>query len=362
MSDSISNKDSGVDYGVLNSWKAIMLAVVQQTLHFPDHWGIDFEVVKDTIGKSAVIFRIGSMRFVLVIEGLGTKIEVALAMQELTGELYFDKIAQDNVAMAVNDAAICGAKPLVYVDYAAVGNSEWFNDLPRARNLAQGILETCRKAHVALLGGESPALVPIIFPHTIDLAGAVIGVIDDESRWVKGDVRAGDNVVFLPSDGSVCSNGLSPLRKLAQQIPSGYLAAVGDGQTFGEAILKPTPIIVDDVQRVLDVARPHAIEPLTGSGFLKIARCPRPFTYVIECVPELSPLYRFIMERSGVDTATAYTTWNMNALAAVIASKSETPAILSAVEGSFIAGRVEEGPREVVLRQYGSLVLKDETW
>jgi len=166
-----------------------METIVLASLNFPDRWGLDFEVVRSTVGKSAVIFRIGGMRFVLVLEGLGTKIEVALAMQQLTGRLFYRFIAKDNVAMAVNDAAICGAKPLVYLDYAAVGNSSWFDDVERARDLGQGFLEACREAYVALLGGESPALPPMIFPHTIDLAGAVLGVIDNDLRWIKGDVQ-----------------------------------------------------------------------------------------------------------------------------------------------------------------------------
>ena len=364
MSDGkgITNKDSGIDYGKLGSWKAIMETIVLASLHFADHWGIDFEVVESTVGKSAVIFRIGKLRFVMVIEGLGTKIEVALAMQQLTGRLFFGSIAKDNVAMAVNDAAICGAKPLVYLDYAAVGKSSWFDDVDRARDLGHGFLEACREAHVALLGGESPALPPMIFPHTIDLAGAVLGVIDEEPCWIKGDVQAGDDIIFMPSNGSICSNGISPLRTLAERVPGGYLADIGNGTTFGEAVLQPTPLIVDDVQRILDWSWPHAIEPLTGGGFLKIARCRNPFTYAIERVPELSPLHRFIMDRSGSSVENAYTTWNMNALAAVIAPKSDTPAILAAVKGSFRAGRVEEGSREVVLEQFNHQVLKDDNW
>jgi phosphoribosylformylglycinamidine cyclo-ligase len=364
MSDDtrISNVNSGIDYRKLGSWKAIMETIVLASLNFPDRWGLDFEVVRSTVGKSAVIFRIGGMRFVLVLEGLGTKIEVALAMQQLTGLLFYRFIAKDNVAMAVNDAAICGAKPLVYLDYAAVGNSSWFDDVERARDLGQGFLEACREAYVALLGGESPALPPMIFPHTIDLAGAVLGVIDNDLRWIKGDVQAGDDVIFIPSNGSICSNGISPLRTLAERVPSGYLAEIGNGMTFGEAILQPTPFIVDDVQRLLDVARPHAIEPLTGGGFLKIARCRDPFTYVIKHVPELPPLHQFIMDRSGSSIENGFTTWNMGVLAAVIAPKSETSTILGAIKGSSLAGHVEEGPRQVVLEQYGHQVLKDENW
>jgi phosphoribosylformylglycinamidine cyclo-ligase len=360
--DKFSNKNSGIDYGILNSWKKIMSAIVMASLHFPDCWGIDFEVVKSTVGKSAVIFRIGKMYFVIVLEGVGTKIEVALAMRELTGKLYFHWIAQDDVAMAVNDAAISGAKPLVYLDYAAVGQSAWFSDIERARNLGKGFLEACRLAHVAILGGESPALPPMIFRHTVDLAGAVLGVIYDDSRMIKGGVSAGDKIIFIPSDGSICSNGISPLRDLAEDISGGYLAPIGDGRTFGEAILQPTPIIVDDVQRILDVARPHAIEPLTGGAFLKIARCPKPFTYIIDKVPELPPLHRFIMDKSDSTIENAFKTWNMGVLAAVIARPSETAAIVNAAKGSFVGGHVEKGPRQVVLGPHGNLSLRDESW
>lgn len=358
----ISNQASGIDYSVLNKFKAMMMAVSAASASFPSHWGLDFEVIKETIGKTAIVFRFGPYQFVLVLEGLGTKIEIALAMQELTGQLFYHLIAQDTIAMSANDVAVSGAKPLVLVDYAGVGDSKWLDDLDRARNFASGVLEGCRMAHVALVGGETPALPPIIFPNTIDLAGAIVGVLDPERR-PSGVICPGDDIIFAPSNG-ICSNGVSPVREMNDKglLPNGYLTPIGDGRTFGEALLAPTPIVVDDVQRVLDVARPHSIEPITGGAFLKIARSQQRLTYVVDCIPALSPLYRFIRDRSGVSDETAYKTWNMGVLTAYLAPPQDTPAILGAIKDSFVGGHVEEGPRQVVVGPLNDLVLREDGW
>lgn len=108
----------------------------------------------------------------MVMEGLGTKSLVADAVRRLGGRSHYDALAQDTVAMIVNDIIVVGAAPQVVTAYWAIGDSTWFTDRERARDLVDGSARAC-EASGYWGGGETPALSGIIMPGTIDLAGAV---------------------------------------------------------------------------------------------------------------------------------------------------------------------------------------------
>src|SRR5215216_2993767 len=111
-------------------------------------------------------------------------------MQRLTGRSYYAAIAQDTIAMAINDLITVGATPLVVQAYWAAGGSAWFADAARAEALVAGWKAACDRCQVAWGGGETPALAGIVEAGRIDLAASCTGLIQPKARLSLGDALA----------------------------------------------------------------------------------------------------------------------------------------------------------------------------
>src|SRR5436309_14418253 len=164
-------------------------------------------------------------------------------MEKLGKPGFYRNIGIDTVATMVNDLITVGALPISIAMHAAVGDAEWFADVRRAAELADGFAEGCRQSMAVWGGGETPTLRGIVNPETIVLAGSAIGRIRPKSLRIRGDVREGDAIVLLASSG-VHTNGLTLCRALAERLPQGYLTRIDDGRTYGEALLDPSVIYV----------------------------------------------------------------------------------------------------------------------
>src|SRR4051812_25976421 len=152
-------------------------------------------------GESAYLLETDTGYLAHVEEGLGTKNLVADAMLELTGKSYYANIGIDTVATIVNDLITTGALPISVAMHAGVGDSAWFENERRAKDLAEGFAEGCLLSNAVWGGGETPALKGIIDPKTIVLAGSALGTIKPKSNRIVGDVRDGDAIIFLASSG-----------------------------------------------------------------------------------------------------------------------------------------------------------------
>jgi phosphoribosylformylglycinamidine cyclo-ligase len=254
--------------------------------------------------------------------------------------------------MIVNDVVVVGAEPQVVTAYWAVGSSAWFDDRARAADLVRGWTEACVESGATWGGGETPALAGVIAPDTIDLGGACVGVVKPKSRLVLGDRLApGDAIVLLASSG-IHANGLTLARAIAERLPQGYATDIGDGTTYGEALLAPTVLYPAVVRAIFDAGVDvHYLVNLTGHGWRKLMRARRELRYVMHTVPPVPPLFRFMMERGGVDPAEAYGTWNMGAGFAVYVPEGEAGRVVAAAAehglAAWVAGRVESGTPEV---------------
>ena len=136
-------------------------------------------------------------------DGVGTKQRIAQLMDK------HDTVGIDCVAMCVNDIICCGAKPLFFLDYIAIGK----NVPEKVAELVKGVAEGCVQAGCALIGGETAEHPGVMAPDDYDLAGFSVGLVDkkdlvDNSRMAEGDV-----VIALPSSG-IHSNGYSLVRKV----------------------------------------------------------------------------------------------------------------------------------------------------
>jgi phosphoribosylformylglycinamidine cyclo-ligase len=300
-----------------------------------------------------------------IVECLGTKTLVADDMARLTGRSYYDGIAQDTIAMAVNDLITVGATPLVVQAYWAAGGSDWFGDKVRANALVAGWKKACEVCNVAWGGGETPALAGIVADGRVDLAASCTGIISPKSRLSVGDkMGAGDAIVLLASSG-IHANGLSLARKLAERLPQGYLTDIGNGQTFGEALLAPT-VLYSPVTEALAQAgiQPHYCANVTGHGWRKLLRHPKQLTYRITAVPDKTPLLAFMQRECGLDDHEAYGTLNMGAGFALYVAAQDAERVVEIAQGlgiaALVAGRVEDGPKQVVIEPLNVVYGADE--
>ena len=233
-SATLSYEQAGVNYDLIDPLKvAAQRAAAATGAHLAAH---GFSEVAASRGESAYVVDVGPFYIASIVECLGSKALVADEMRQLTGKSYYDSIAQDTIAMAINDLITVGATPLVVQAYWAAGGSDWFGDAQRAQALVAGWKRACDVCQVAWGGGETPALAGIVAEGRIDLAASCTGLINPKERLSVGDkLGPGDAIVLLASSG-IHVNGLSLARNLVERLPQGYLTPVMPELSYGEAL------------------------------------------------------------------------------------------------------------------------------
>ncbi len=347
---------AGVDYQRIDPLKIAAQRAAAATAGQLERHG--FGEVAASRGESAYVVDLGPFYLASIVECLGSKALVADAMAALTGRSFYAAIAQDTIAMAVNDLITVGATPLVVQAYWAAGGSDWFDDQARAAALVAGWRAACERCGVAWGGGETPALAGIVEPGRIDLAAACTGIVNPKARLSLGDrLGAGDAIVLLGASG-IHANGLSLARRLAERLPAGYRTEVAPGLGYGEALLAPTPLY-SPVTEALWTAGivPRYAANITGHGWRKLMRHPADLRYRITSLPPVPPVLRFIQREARLDDRAAYGTFNMGAgfalfVAAGDAERAVAVARANGVE-AWHAGQVEAGPKEVVIGPLG---------
>jgi len=360
----LTYESSGVDYGPLDEFKrACQREAASTSAALAQH---GFKEPAAIRGESAYLIESSEEFLAHVEEGLGTKNLVADAMFGLTGKSYYANIGIDTVATIVNDLATTGALPISVAMHAAVGDSNWFANAAQAQDLARGFAEGCRRAGAVWGGGETPALKGIVDPKTIVLAGSAIGRIRPKSDRIIGDLSDGDAIVLLASTG-VQTNGLTLCRALAERLDEGYLTKIGDGRTYGEALLDASaiyvPFIAECRRRRM---RLKYTSHITGHGWRKLMRLAEPFVYRMTMAPPVPEVMRFIQEKGPVDLAEAYATFNMGAGFAAYVSPGQVADCLAAANAvgisAWSAGTVvKQGSRKAVEIQSLGIVFEGDT-
>ena len=345
-------KTAGVDYAKIDPLKVLAQRAAAETGSNLVPHGLS--EVAASRGESAYVVDFGDFYLASITECLGTKALVADAMRAITGRTYYDQIAQDTLAMAINDIITVGATPISVHAYWATGGSDWFADEERARDLVEGWKRACDKCGVAWGGGETPALAGVVEPERIDLAASCVGIVRPKTRLTLGDkLRAGDAIVLLESSG-IHANGISLARKLAERLPDGYATQLDDGTLFGDALLEPT-LLYSPVTEALAAAGvvPHYCVNITGHGWRKLMRHSAAFTYRIDAVPPVPPVLQFIQRHAAIDKREAYGNLNMGAgFALFLAEADAEPAVeVARSQGTdaWIAGRVTAGSKQIII-------------
>ncbi|HUB36715.1 MAG TPA: AIR synthase related protein [Solirubrobacteraceae bacterium] len=345
--------EAGVDYEALDEAKRAAMALALSTSSLMAPAGA--RAIDASRGEPAFAFELDGRTLAFVVEGLGTKSVIARQVLEGQGIDRFAEVAYDAVAAIVNDLCCVGALPLVVNAYFATGSSAWYARADRARSLVEGWRRACEDAGCAWGGGESPSLSGLVSESEIELAGAAVGAVPRGRAAILGEELApGDEIVLVASNG-LHANGASLARLIAGRLPEGYATRLPGGATFGEALLEPSAMYVPLVRELLTHRIPLTyLSHITGHGLLKLMRRPVELRYRIAQLPERPPeVLGFLAEQAGMDAAEAHRTFNMGAGFALYAAKGSAAEIV-AIAGrlglhAWLAGAVEEGPREVLL-------------
>jgi phosphoribosylformylglycinamidine cyclo-ligase len=381
MEKGMTYADVGVDYDAMDPFKRMAQIAGRETaanIHRLN--GGEFQEVEMSRGESAYLIEAAKSYFAHVEEGLGTKNLVADAMYAKTGKTYYDHIAQDAVAMIVNDMITLGALPLSVAMHLAVGTSDWFEDQKRCQDLVDGWKKACNLSRCVWGGGETPTLKGVVIPETVVLSGSAMGLVKPKDRLITADkIAHGDAIVILESSG-IHANGLTMARKIGERkdsvwrkisnlflpkhfplraLPDGYLTKLSDGRTYGETLLDPTHIYVGLLEDCLDRGvNIHYAVNVTGHGWRKFMRATQVFTYVIEYLPKQLPIFDFLQEHGPVDDMEAYGNFNMGAGFALYVSEPDVQTVLQVAAshgiGAFYAGHIEKSDdKKVVIKPKG---------
>lgn len=351
---SLSYESSGVRYDQLDAFKRACQKAARTTAGLLQDHG--YAEPATTRGESAYLIEAADHFLAHVEEGLGTKNLVADAVYAATGKTFYREIAIDTVATIVNDLITCGALPISVAMHAAVGDSGWFADEKRTMALVDGFAEGCRQAGAVWGGGETPTLGGVVEPEAIVLAGSAIGKIEPKSLRIVGDVKDGDEIIFLASSG-VQTNGLSLCRRVAAHLKDGYETPVGfgDPRTFGEALLAPSVIYVAFVRECQRRGiKLNYVAHVTGHGWRKLMRLDEPFVYEITAPREPLAVFKFLEQAGPIAQKEMYATFNQGIGFAAYVSPENADAVLAAAKDTgydaWRAGRVKkEGKRKAVV-------------
>jgi len=354
---------AGVDYDKMQPFKDLMDEIFRATDTFPNRYGV--YVIRAEQSHGAHFDYMGphqtDFRLSMTSEGLGNKNWVSERLRLQLGpecqNTYYHHIGEETVLMAVNDVITCGAQPVCYTFMVEAGDSDWYTDLERARDLANGMVELCERIGMAIPAGESASLKYLVraaepVKSAPTFSGCAIGITAPKSRFVGGEnLQAGDVILGARSSG-MHSNGISLVIVRGESLPDKFLTKLDDGLTFGEHVLKPTMCYVGLVQGLLDEGiEIHSFLPGTGDGVAKLAFDKRPFTYrVFNWLEEdkIPLLFRFMLE-IGVDPYDILTTFNCGIGYYVFVPRSEVNrAIAAAGKHNYKLmeiGQVERGER-----------------
>jgi phosphoribosylformylglycinamidine cyclo-ligase len=214
------------------------------------------------LGGFGGLFAIGQLGLrepVLVssIDGVGTKLKIAFALDQ------HESVGADLVAHCVNDILVCGARPLFFLDYLALGSM----DAERAASVVRGVAAGCRGVGCALVGGETAAMPGFYAPGEYDLAGCIVGVVERERLVTGAAIQAGDIAIGLPSVG-LHTNGYSLARRVFAEWD--LRAVVPElGATLGAELLRPHPCYLDAVWPALEVGLVSGMAHITGGGLVE---------------------------------------------------------------------------------------------
>jgi phosphoribosylformylglycinamidine cyclo-ligase len=246
--------DAGVHIDAATRAKELMRQAVQRTFGsevLTEFGGFSGLFALD-LGRTRQPVLVGSM------DGVGTKLKVAFALDR------HHTVGADLVAHCVNDILTCGARPLFFLDYLAVGEMR----PEQVASIVGGVAEGCRVTGCALLGGETAEMPGFYSPGEYDLAGCIVGLVERDEIIDGRAIQEGDALIGLPSVG-LHTNGYSLARRVVSFARWDWHTTVPElGRSLGEELLQPHRCYAPEIQRLRQAITVKGMAHITGGGLL----------------------------------------------------------------------------------------------
>lgn len=301
------------------------------------------------IGHFGGVYRLdaGPDRFLVAsADGIGTKLKLAFL---LGGEAHA-RVGADLVNHCVNDILACGARPLFFLDYVAMGQL----DGVVLESLVGGMARACRENGLALIGGETAEMPGLYAVGEYDAAGFIVGMVEPSSYIDGSAVRAGDRLIGLPSVG-LHTNGFSLARRivglsgdadadrslLAETLPG------GDGESIGAALMMPHLSYAPEMLPLIERGLVHGMAHITGGGLLDnvprmlpegLAASFDPSTWTVTT----NPIFAYLVDRGNVPVGERYRAFNMGLGFVFAVAQDDVETVLRSVSNSRVVGEVVE--------------------
>lgn len=322
-------KSSGVDRNSAEEIKRRITALASKT-HGPNVLG--------GIGGFGALFQIPGYKNPVLVsstDGVGTKLKIAAAMN------IYDGLGRDLVNACVNDVIVCGAKPLFFLDYLAMGRLS--DDI--TVSVVTGMARACEEIECALIGGELAELPGMYFDGEFDMAGFAVGAVEKDKILDGSHITAGDVLVGIPSNG-LHTNGYSLVRNVfkIEDDPSPLHEYYSElGQTLGEALVVPHRSYYRILEPVLDLIKGMA--HITGGGLIDNVPRVLPLglsAYFTTDAWQIPPIFSIVQEQGNIESHEMYSVFNMGLGMVLICDSTHARAVTSAVQEAEVVGQIIE--------------------
>jgi phosphoribosylformylglycinamidine cyclo-ligase len=275
-------------------------------------------------------------------DSVGTKIKLAVVLG------IFDTVGIDIVNHCVNDIFTCGASPLFFLDYIGIGRL-----VPeRTEAIVRGVANACREVDCVLIGGETAEMADIYQGDDFDLAGFVIGVVEKDEIIAGKNIRLGDAVLGLPSNG-LHTNGYSLARKIfgeTREALGKHYAELGG--TVGEALLKPHICYHNQLRPLLPLVKGMA--HITGGGLIDNVPRILPEGLAIRFESNkwpVPPIFPLMQRLGGVERDEMYHVFNMGIGMVVVCAPENVGELAGQLPGAMIIGEVvrQAGDKRIIM-------------
>ncbi len=256
--------------------------------------------ISSSVGGFASLYKISNdLMIAATTDGVGTKLKLAFDSKK------HDSVGIDLVAMCANDLLCVGAEPLFFLDYFATGKLS----IHQSKAVITGIVEGCKQARLALVGGETAEMPGFYNRGEYDLAGFAVGVVHKKDLLDGSTVKPGNVLIGIESSGPH-SNGFSLIRKLLKPISR------KSEKAFFNACFTPTMIYTDAILALKKVLGKNlkGMAHITGSGFLNIPRIQEKFDYEIFYPKNKLKnqwVFKELQKRGNLSNLEMFTTFNM---------------------------------------------------
>lgn len=270
------------------------------------------------------------------VDGVGTKLKVAFLMDK------HDTVGQDLVNHCVNDIAVCGARPLFFMDYFATGKLK----SRVAVEVVKGMVKACAENGCSLIGGETAEMPDFYRENEYDIAGAIVGVVEKKQIIDGKHVRAGDVLIALPSTG-LHTNGYSLAREVLfeRHDVDDFIDELG--MRLGEALLTIHRSYAKAIHAVAGLSDVHGIAHITGGGIVgntsRVVR--RGWQVVVDWNAwERPPIFKLIQREGFVPEEEMRRTFNLGVGLVIVAARNGVDIVVNALkklrEKPFVIGEI----------------------